>query len=259
MMGNSFLNYELIESFNEQLFSQNQPFPWYNFDSFLTAEGFQQLLQDFPSLELFEKHEGLERAYGQRPHNRYYLAYETSIYHQIERQDKGVVKYKHLPASWQMFLKELETSQVYQNFIKSLFEVSDFQVRYAWHVGVTNSEVSPHRDSKKKIGTHIFYFNTSDDWDTAWDGSTLVLGNKLTDSMNPDFSDFTTAVATQLTNNRSFLFKNTPNAWHGVKPLTCPEGKYRRLFNVIFEFPQTNSPLSLPKKFLQKALSGLKR
>ncbi len=254
MIGNSFLNYELIESFNEQLFIQNQPFPWYNFDSFLIPEGFQQLLQDFPSLELFEKHEGLERVYAQRPHNRYYLAYETSIYHQIEHKERGIVDYKHLPPSWQMFIKELETSQIYQNFIKSLFEVTDFKIRYAWHMGVTNSEVSPHKDAEQKIGTHIFYFNTSDDWDTAWDGSTLVLGNKLTDSMNPDFSDFTTAIAAQLTNNRSFLFKNTPNAWHGVKPLTCPEGKYRRLFNVIFEFPQTNNYLSWPKKLLQKAL-----
>jgi hypothetical protein len=133
-----------------------------------------------------------------------------------------------------------------------------FQIRYAWHIGVTHSEVSPHKDAEQKAGTHIFYFNTSDDWDTTWDGSTLVLGNKLKDAMNPDFSDFTTVIPTQFTNNHSFLFKNTSNAWHGVKPLNCPQGKYRRLFNVIFEFPQTNYPLSLPKKFLKRTLSSLR-
>lgn len=257
-MINSFIDYKLIESFDQQFFSQNQPFPWYNFHNFLTSEGFQQLLTDFPSLELFEKHQGLERVYGQRPHNRYYLAYETSLYHQIEHQDKGIVDYKQLPTSWQMFIQELESSQAYQSFMKSLFDVKDFQIRYAWHMGVTNSEVSPHRDAEQKIGTHIFYFNTSDDWKTSWDGATLVLGNKLNDLMNPDFSDFTTVIPTELTNGHSFLFKNTPNAWHGVKPLTCPEGKYRRLFNVIFEFPRVQSPLSLPKKFLRKALSSLR-
>jgi hypothetical protein len=258
-MNNNFIDYEYLQSFNQKKFLENKPFPWYNFSNFLTQEGFQQLLQNFPTLELFEKHEGLKRVYGQRPHNRYYLAYGTSVYHQINRQDEGVIDCKHLPRSWQMFIKELETSQIYQNFIKSLFEVADFQIRYAWHIGVTNSEVSPHKDAEQKIGTHIFYFNTSDDWETSWDGSTLVLGNKLKDSMNPDFSDFTTVIPTQFTNNHSFLFKNTFKAWHGVKPLTCPKGKYRRLFNVIFEFPQTNSTLSLPRKLLQKTLWSLGR
>jgi hypothetical protein len=37
--------------------------------------------------------------------------------------------------------------------------------------------------------------------------------------------------------DHSFLFKNTPNAWHGVSALTCPTGSYRRLFNIIFEGP----------------------
>ena len=262
-MINSFIDYQLLDSFDQQFFKQNQPFPWYNFHNFLTSEGFEKLLTDFPPLELFEKHQGIERLYGQRPHNRYYLAYETSIYHQIDHKDKGIVEYKNLPASWQMFIQELETSQDYQNFVKSLFEVTDFRIRYAWHMGVTNSEVSPHRDSNRKIGTHILYFNTSDAWDTAWKGETLVLGNKLNDAMNPDFSDFATVIPAQLTNSHSFIFKNTPNAWHGVKPLTCPEGKYRRLFNIIFEFPQaksslSKSPLSLSKKWLKKTLSNLK-
>jgi hypothetical protein len=248
----NFINYELIRLFEQQLFRQNQPFPWYNFHNFLTSDGFKQLSTDFPSLELFEKHEGLERVYGQRPHNRYYLAYKTSIYDQIEHRGQGIVNYKHLPESWQMLVKELETSQIYQNFIKSLFEIADFQIRYAWHIGVTHSEVSPHKDAEQKAGTHIFYFNTSNDWETGWDGSTLVLGNKLKEGMNPDFSDFSTVIPTQFTNNRSFLFKNTPNAWHGVKPLNCPEGKYRRLFNVIFEFPRTDNFLSSAKKLLQR-------
>jgi hypothetical protein len=264
-MNNNFIDYALLKSFNKNSFRQNQPFPWYGFHNFLTTEGFQKLYQDFPSLELFEKHEGLERVYGQRPHNRYYLAYDTSIYNQITRQDRGMIKQNDLPESWQIFIEELENSQDYQNFIKSLLEVSEFQIRYAWHIGVSNSEVSPHRDAEQKIGTHIFYFNTSDDWNSAWGGSTLVLSGKSTETMNPDFSDFTKLIPTQFVDNQSFLFKNTPNAWHGVKPLTSPESKYRRLFNVIFEFPQTRkalsaqfSPLSRSKRFLKKTLSSLK-
>ena len=44
--------------------------------------------------------------------------------------------------------------------------------------------------------------------------------------------------------NDSFLFKNPPCACHGTQALTCPEGKYRRLFNVIYEY---SSPEALQR------------
>ena len=53
----------------------------------------------------------------------------------------------------------------------------------------------------------------------------------------PDFGDFETCEAARIVDNRSSLFKNTPQAWHGVSALTCPAGSYRRLFNIIFEVP----------------------
>lgn len=257
MMSQGFINYELLKSFSIDAFRAKSPFPWHDFHNFLTPEGFQKLYQDFPTIDLFEKHNGLERHYGQRPHNRYYLAYEKSLYKKFDHQGKGIIKHRELPKSWQMFIEELETSKDYQKFIKSLFEISNLKVRYAWHVGVTHSEVSPHRDSSAKIGTHILYFNTSEDWELEWGGSTLVLGDKSRDAMNPDFTDFNTVIHSQLVDNHSFLFQNTPDAWHGVKTLTCPEGKYRRLFNVIFEFSsevRKNSFLSLPKQFIKKAM-----
>jgi hypothetical protein len=244
-----FINYDLLKTFQVDTFKSQLPFPWHNFHQLLTPIGFQLLYQDFPSIELFEKHAGIQRGYGQRPHNRYYLAYEKSIYRGagntqgiITEDAQGVVNHQHLPKTWQMFLEELETSSIYMQFIKSLFDVSEYKVRYAWHMGITNSEVSPHSDSSDKIGTHIFYFNTSQDWYPAWGGSILVLGNKLSNVGNPEFEDFGTATSVQITDNHSFLFKNNSHAWHGVKPLTCPEGKYRRLFNIIFEFPPNSTP-----------------
>lgn len=258
-ISHSFINYDLTTSFKASAFTTRSPFPWYNFHKFLTPQGFQKLYLDFPCLELFEKHSGIERAYGQRSHDRYYLAYESSIYHQdgVPSEGKGIVKLKDLPITWQFFLNELETSTVYRSFIQSLLGVSDYRVRYAWHIGFNGSEVSPHIDSPDKIGTHILYFNTSEDWNADWGGSTLVLGEKQNAALNPDFSDFKITLPTQTVDNHSFLFKNAPNGWHGVEPLTCPESAYRRLFNVIFEFPK-NQPSpnvglrSLVKKILHR-------
>ena len=234
-MAQTFIDYSLLRSFDAGVFGNRRPFPWENLHGFLTPQGFRTLYNDFPSLELFEYHNNIRRDHGQRPHNRYYLAYENSIYH--KNGESGVVRNSQLPGAWQHFMNELETSDQYHSFVCGALGIPDFKARYAWHVGTKGSEVSPHIDAKKKLGTHILYFNTSGEWDTMWGGATLVLGDKQTDAMNPDFSDFKTIEAACIVDNQSFLFKNTPTAWHGVTALTCPEDSYRRLFNVIFEAP----------------------
>ncbi|KAF3361854.1 Uncharacterized protein PHSC3_001621 [Chlamydiales bacterium STE3] len=228
----NFIDLEAMRQFNYEAFARKQPFPWVDFKDFLLTEGFQKLYQDFPNLDFFEYHENLYRL-GQRPHNRYYLAYERSTYRLKDPLKRGVIGRNDLQPSWQHFIDELESDE-YQSFIAKALNVSSFKVRYAWHIGKETNEVSPHRDSSDKIGTHIFYFNTQDDWETDWGGELLILGGKMTSGITPDFKDFISSAAVSNTDNHSFLFKNTSQAWHGVKELNCPEGKYRKLFNVIF-------------------------
>jgi hypothetical protein len=213
-------------------FRARQPFPWASFNRFLTPEGFSALSSAFPNLDRFEKHTNIPKPYGQRPHNRYYLAYERSIYHRRVESTGGVVRHADLPLAWQEFLTELE-GEGYRQFLQSCLGVSGFDVRYAWHIGVAGSEVSPHVDASNKIATHIFYFNDSDEWLPEWGGETLILGGKRTAAMNPDFGDFDHAVSIPFLDNASLLFANAPQAWHGVRELRAPEGKHRRLFNVI--------------------------
>lgn len=229
-----FLDEQAMREFPAESFTQRSPFPWNDFSQLLTPEGFQALYKDYPSLDLFEAHRGLERPHGQRPHDRYYLAYEHSIYGHMDHKEAGEVGHGDLPPIWQAFMDELKTSEPYHAFIENLLGIGPLTARYAWHVGINGSEVSPHRDSDNKVGTHIFYFNTHEDWDESWGGSTLVLAGKKVSTLNPDFSDFGSETASDILDNHSFLFKNTPEAWHGVRTLTCPEGCYRRLFNVIF-------------------------
>lgn len=230
-----FLDDRMLRDFATEDFTLQQPFPWFSFQDVLRPEAFQALYDNFPSLAMFEKHNGIERAYGQRPHNRYYLAYEQSIYNNRQAGSEGVVALSDLPVVWQQFILEIQGNSEYAAFAKRMLGVEDFVVRFAWHVGVAGSEVSPHRDSYTKLGTHIFYFNTSADWQPEWGGSILVLKDKKVQQDNPDLADFGQAIGCDIRDNRSFLFKNTENAWHGVEKLSCPEGHYRRLFNVVFE------------------------
>ena len=213
-------------------FRATQPFPWASFNRFLTPEGFSALCTAFPDRDAFEKHTNIPKPHGQRPHNRYYLAYERSIYHRRVGPTEGVIKHDDLPLAWQKFLTELE-GKGYRQFLQASLGVSDFHVRYAWHIGVAGSEVSPHVDASNKIATHIFYFNGSHEWLPEWGGDTLLLGGKRIAAMNPDFSDFDQAIAIPFLDNAGLLFANAPQAWHGVRELRAPEGKHRRLFNVI--------------------------
>ena len=235
-------NQQLIKSFNKKDFTHKQPFPWYNFKSLLTEDTFNSLYAEFPSLDFFEKHEGMARNHGQRPHDRYYLAYEETVYTALERQpEKGIIHHEQLSPTWQAFMDALLTDPSYRQFIRDLLGVSNFTTRYAWHVATAGRSVSPHVDGNSKAGTHIFYFNTSNDWKKEWGGATLVLGDKDYEGMNPEISNFGRVEAVEVMNNRSFLFKNQPDAWHAVDTISCPPDTHRRIFNVIFEIPKRDS------------------
>ncbi|MBA2591474.1 MAG: 2OG-Fe(II) oxygenase [Gammaproteobacteria bacterium] len=182
-----FIDSDRLTALGSEEFRSQEPNSWLN-ERLLRPEGFDELCRDFPSLDRFEFHQDLAREGGQRPHDRYYLAYESSIYDQLDHSQR-CVRHDELPNSWQGFIEELDSPE-YRGFVSRMLGVSDFTARFAWHVGVTHSEVSPHRDSPKKLGTHIFYFNTDQDWDPSWGGETLVLEGKLTSAPSPDFSDF---------------------------------------------------------------------
>jgi hypothetical protein len=244
---------KILDAIDRNSFRKTDPFPWVA-DRFLVDEAFQQLLRDFPPLAKFERHVDIRKKHGQRPHNRHYLAYERTLYDPDRIRSEGTITHAELRPSWQEFMAELE-SKAYRDFIGSMLGVDDFVTRYAWHIGTTGSEVSPHIDSDEKLGTHIFYFNTSADWSSEWGGETIVLRDKTTPAMNPEFEDFKSAEIVPFLDNRAFLFGNNGRAWHGARALSCPEGRIRRLFNVIFERPRKASFASRMRSIISRPIS----
>jgi hypothetical protein len=230
------IDHDRLRDIDVAEFLARQPFPWLNLEDFLTAAAFHELHATFPPRERFEWHENRERRYGQRPHNRYYLELEGR--HSAPAGAAGMIRKAELPAPWQALIEELDASRPYRELVGRLLQITEWETRYAWHLGVRGSEVSPHADSDVKFGTHILYFNTTEDWRPEWGGATLLLGGKAVAALDPDFGDFATTVETKTVGNRSLLFRNLPEAWHGVRALTCPPGSHRRLFNVIFERPR---------------------
>lgn len=219
-------------------------FYWREFSDFLTEDFHSALCRDYPPISLFEKHVGIDRGPA-RPHDRYYLSLGSSKYHRDRSASSGSasnqvgsVDLSGLPAVWQLFIKKLRGPE-YQRFIGKILKRPKFDMRFAWHMGFSGAEICPHLDNSLKLGTQIFYFNSDSDWNAEWGGQTVVLSGLQKESVCPEFEDFSHFQEISNVGNNSLFFRNSPTAWHGVRPLECPPGSYRKIFTVIYDTPKS--------------------
>lgn len=230
-----YLDHQVAESAAPE-FGAREPFPWIAPRASLRPAGFEELRRDYPPPELFERHQDIPRHHGQRPHNRYYLACEESPYGRLPGEP-GCVAARSLAASWQRLLQEFDGAW-YRNFVARLLETNRLHLHFSWHMAGSGDAVSPHCDSARRLGTHIFNFNSPDDWDPAWGGQTVLLGDPTDSRPDPSLGDFRVRHPIEYGTNRSLLFQNGENHWHGVSPLQCPPGALRKVFLVAFLRPE---------------------
>ena len=214
-----YLNFDKLEAIDPVEFLNTRPFPNANPQGLLTDEGYELLLNNMPDISMFEKIFDYERLGGQEPHNRYALEYVPGM---------------QVPKPWQEFIAELRSDR-YRNAMKRLLDAKKIEFRCHWHYTPNGCSVSPHCDSKREHGSHLFYFNSEDDWDPAWGGETLVLddGGKLDFESAPGLDEFVGESACKSIGNYSMFFPRTDHAWHAVREIKCPEDKMRRIFIVV--------------------------
>ncbi len=214
-----YLNIDKLRKLDRGDFLAIRPYPYYNTEGVLTESGFRELLDNMPPLEMFEHKFGYERRAGQAPHDRYSLEYAPGM---------------SVPRPWQDFIAEL-CSDDYRHEIERLLGAKKAEFRFHWHYTPAGCDVSPHCDSRREHGSHLFYFNSKEEWDPAWGGSTLVLddGGRLSYDSAPDYDQFDAVHECQSIGNFSSLMLRTDHAWHAVRPITCPEGHMRRIFIVV--------------------------
>ncbi len=214
-----YLHVENLRKIEPKSFQTAEPFPWINPPNLLTDTGFTELMETMPDVSLFEKKFGKPRSFGQASHDRFVLEYSPQL---------------SIPHPWKEFIREL-SSDVYRNFLKNLMGVRSLDIHFHWHYTPKGCSVSPHCDAKHKLGSHIFYLNTEENWDAAWGGDTLILddGGRFNRSSAPEFQDFDRSISAKSLGNYSLLFGRKANSWHGVRPLTCPENYLRKVFIVV--------------------------
>ena len=214
-----YLDFDKLEALDTREYQQASPFPWWNPQGLLTQEGYHALLENLPGMDLFDETFGKERRAGQQPHDRYSLEYTPGT--QVSKP-------------WKEFIQEL-CSDRYRREIARLFGANKIEFRFHWHYTPTGATVSPHCDARREHGSHLFYFNDTQDWQPEWGGATLVLddGGKLDYNSAPALDEFDRVIECDAFGNHSALLKRTDHAWHAVRKITCPEDKLRRIFIVV--------------------------
>ncbi len=239
MNSSQYLNSEVVEAINPASFQAQQPYPWINPQFFIRPERYEELLQSMPPLEQFRSFFGKQRKHGQGSHDRFTLDYERGM---------------ELSSHWRDFVEELCGDQ-YRDLVCKLLDVPQVRFRFHWHFTPNGGEVSPHCDSKGKIGSQIFYLNTEDDWQWDWGGETVVLDDRgrFPAESAPAFEDFDAEYPAETRDNRSLIFGRRGNSWHGVRRINCPENYYRKVFIVVFE---EYRPLRMLAKQARRLVTG---
>ncbi|MEZ5569135.1 MAG: hypothetical protein R3E54_12450 [Halioglobus sp.] len=213
-----YLDIDTLRNLSREDFLAVKPYPYFN-EPVLTDAGYNELLANMPPLELFEQKFGYERRAGQAPHDRYSLEYAPGM---------------PVPLPWQTFIGEL-CSDAYRGEIARLLGARKIEFRFHWHYTPSGADVSPHCDARREHGSHLFYFNSPEEWDPAWGGATLVLddGGRLDFNSAPDYADFDDITECQSIGNFSALMLRTDHSWHAVRAIDCPPDKLRRVFIVV--------------------------
>lgn len=214
-----YLDHDRLAAIDAQTFRAARPYPWLNPEGLLTAEGYERLVAYLPEQRDFTPSFGKPRAYGQRSHDRFFLEYGADV---------------PVAQDWHDFISELQ-GPGYLDFLARLLGTRAFALSFHWHYTPRGAAISPHCDARRKLGSHIFYFNTEQDWDPAWGGQTLILDDRGRFARNsaPRVEDFDAVVESDAVGNRSLLFARGTASWHAMRPLQCPEGHLRKVFIVV--------------------------
>ena len=202
--------------------------PHANFVDFLWPNAYERMLKDFPKNELFKDEFPKDRKHGQRPHcRRFFCIGETQG---SKYFDEYMVEIEQLPSIWYQFCNNILKNKDYHKFICKALNVKTFKIRFDFHKTEGGLDVSPHIDSIGKIGSHLFYFMPNG-WTDEDGGKTIFYRDKTVDKMNPEPKDFKKSVTTSVIGNRSCLFKNAEEGWHGVTQVNS--NVHRQICNVV--------------------------
>ena len=203
------------------------------FDNLIDDDIYTKLHKDFPKETLFRDENPKVRKHNQRPHVRKYMC--TGSIETTPALSEFHIDPKVLPKIWQEFVDYILKGSEYRYWISDLLDIlpNDFNLRLDWHRTLNGHDVSPHVDSVTKLGSHLIYFMPKSWGTTSHGGKTIFFSGKNTDKMNPEANDFSSYIEIENVGNRSCVFKNSSNGWHGVTKTVSDKNTHRQIFNIV--------------------------
>jgi len=194
-----------------------QPFDHWIIDDFFPPDKAQRITENFPAYD----------------DERWYF-YENAI-----ENKKTLQHWLRFPPEIYQTLQDLCSNDFIET-IKSMTGIKNLYPDYGLHGGGLHMHgrggnlnihkdysIHPRLKLQRKLNLIVYMSN---DWDFTWGGGLELWSNnpktnrpkELVKTVEPKF-------------NRAVLFDTTQNSWHGLpKPLTCPEGKYRKSLAVYY-------------------------
>ncbi len=194
-----------------------EPFDHWIIDDFFPPDKAQRITENFPAYD----------------DERWYF-YENAI-----ENKKTLQNWLRFPPEIYQTLQDLCSNDFIET-IKSMTGIKNLYPDYGLHGGGLHMHgrggnlnihkdysIHPRLKLQRKLNLIVYM---SDDWDPTWGGGLELWSNnpktnrpkELVKTVEPKF-------------NRAILFDTTQNSWHGLpKPLTCPEGKYRKSLAVYY-------------------------
>ena len=213
-----YLNLERMRQIDPQAFRERRPFPWVSVRGFVNDDGFRRLCNTLPDINTFARHSSRKGGYGDL--------------HALQCRP-GL----EVAQPWRDFIGELQSAE-YGDFLRRLFGLSRRQrmeLTRLWQYEGAGFSIAPLVDARRIMGSHIYYLNTEADWDPGWGGQTVVLDDegRFRVRERPGFGDLRQVAASEILGNQSFIFQRNEHSWHGVRPLTCPPDRLRKVFIVV--------------------------
>ena len=204
-----YINESVMSGLDAAAFQQQRPYPWLAIrEGFLTADGFPRLADRCRSRSWFDKRfgEAQARPGAARP------------------SGAGIRPDLPLAQPW----RELSTNSAalrIEAFSERMFGRRALRLILHWHYTPNGCSVSPHCDARRKLGSHIFYFNTDKNWQPDWGGETLHPRRQrpLSRRFGAQVRGLRPGHAGQ--GHRQFQLccsMRRERSWHGAKEITLP-------------------------------------
>jgi Rps23 Pro-64 3,4-dihydroxylase Tpa1-like proline 4-hydroxylase len=223
------------------------PFCHFQIENYLPATMYQSLLESFPGQKWFT-----DKVEGDK--NRLHSLYSSEVVRRFCRQYTAWQDFMDFLSS-QLFLNDL-----YEFIRRGLIESRGFLNSRRWCDAMTDnllrqiieqpvkmqfefsrlqrgSFVPPHTDAPDKLVSLLLYF-PDPEWRENYGGNTDFFRPKRSDlesnwhNRRVPFDEVVPFFSSPFTPNRLVGFLKSRNSYHGVQPITCPDGMARNSLNI---------------------------